>query len=169
MLAHMARDHSLSPPLTGQYLCAPPIICWLPPSAIPEKYRPKYLSHTSVTPCQDPVLQASAEDVTAQIARFLKPDFDDPRFVPFFYGTQSENEHNGVPPAYFQVGGLDQLRDEALIYERVLREEAGVRTRLDLYPGLGHFFWTHFPRLEASRRFVEDTVRGVRWLLEGAE
>lgn len=65
-----------------------------------------------------------------------------------------------------QVCGLDPLRDEALIYERVLREEAGVRIRLDLYAGLGHYFWTNFPRLEASRRFVEDTVRGVKWLLE---
>lgn len=169
VLAHMARDYSLSPRLTGQYLCEPPITCWLPPSAIPEKYRPEYLSHTSVTPCQDPVLQTSAEQITALLAEVLKPDFNDPRFVPFLYGTKSDQGHRNLPPAYFQVGGLDQLRDEALIYERVLREEAGVRTKLDLYPGLGHFFWTHFPRLEVSKRFVEDTIRGVRWLLERPE
>lgn len=71
-----------------------------------------------------------------------------------------------MPPAYFQVAGLDPLRDEALIYERILREEVGVRTRLDIYPGLGHYFWTNFPRLEASKRFVEDTVKGVKWLLD---
>ena len=63
---------------------------------------------------------------------------------------------------------MDPLRDEGLIYERILKEETGLRTKLDLYPGLGHYFWTNFPLLEESKKFVEDTVKGVRWLLEGS-
>ena len=27
-------------------------------------------------------------------------------------------------------------------------------------------FWTNYPELEASKRFIEDTLKGVRWLLE---
>lgn len=46
--------------------------------------------------------------------------------------------HKHLPPAYLQVCGLDPLRDEALIYGRVLREEAGVKTKIDIYKGLGH-------------------------------
>ena len=32
--------------------------------------------------------------------------------------------HKDNPPVYFQVCGLDPLRDEALIYEKVLRESS---------------------------------------------
>ena len=71
----------------------------------------------------------------------------------------------GVARAYFQVGGLDPLRDEAVLYERKLRG-AGVLTRFDLYGGYGHMFWTNYPEVERSGEFVGDTLRGVRWLLE---
>jgi acetyl esterase/lipase len=39
------------------------------------------------------------------------------------------------------VAGLDPLRDEGLLYERVLRE-AGVATRLNVYVSLLHEFVT---------------------------
>lgn len=39
--------------------------------------------------------------------------------------------HNGLPPTYIQVCGLDPLRDEGLLYEKVLREE-GVKTKVDV-------------------------------------
>jgi acetyl esterase/lipase len=67
--------------------------------------------------------------------------------------------------AFFQVGGLDPLRDEAVLYDRVLRQ-SGVLTRFDLYAGYGHMFWTNYPELEESKKFVRDTLKGVRWLLE---
>ncbi|KAF6805751.1 lipase 2, partial [Colletotrichum musicola] len=33
VIAHLARDNNLTPPLTGQYLCVPAITCFLPPDA----------------------------------------------------------------------------------------------------------------------------------------
>jgi acetyl esterase/lipase len=42
-------------------------------------------------------------------------------FVPFHYGKVKRGNKD-LPPAYLQVCGLDHLRDEALIYERVLKE-----------------------------------------------
>ncbi|KAI1378832.1 putative lipase/esterase [Hypoxylon crocopeplum] len=166
VLAHIARDEKLSPPLTGQYLCVPAIMCFTPPALISPRYRQEYLSHPDVTSNADPVLKVrlGAEFAEHQL-NLLKASWTDPRVVPFLYGAL-ENGHRGLPPAYFQVCGLDPLRDEGLIYERVLREEAGVKTRLDLYKGFGHYFWTNWPQLERSREFVEDTVRGVKWLLE---
>lgn len=86
-------------------------------------------------------------------------------FVPFLYG-ETVRDHKDLPPAYFQVYRLDLLRDEGLIFERVLREEAEVKTKIDVYKGVWHYFWTNFPELEMSRTFAEDTVKGMRWLLE---
>lgn len=39
------------------------------------------------------------------------------------------SSHANLPPALFQLTGLDLLRDEGLLYEKLLRE-AGVKTRL---------------------------------------
>ena len=194
VLAHLARDAGLSPPLTGQYLCVPSITSLMPPRDLPARYRAEYLSHPSVTPSLDPVLithwtdESRGATTRADFAALLRVDLRDPLMTPFMYGMREEegegegegegkgenkkkgnsekHGHASLPPAYFQICGLDPLRDEGLLYERVLREEAGVTTRLDLYPGYGHYFWTNFPLLPRSREFVEDTVRGVRWLLE---
>lgn len=61
---------------------------------------------------------------------------------------------------------MDPLRDEGMIYERELREECGVKTRLDMYPGLPHWFWGLFPALKSSQKVIDDTLKGVEWLLE---
>ncbi len=37
--------------------------------------------------------------------------------------------HTGLPPAFFQVMEQDPLRDDGLVYEKVLRE-ASVKTKL---------------------------------------
>jgi acetyl esterase/lipase len=74
-----------------------------------------------------------------------------------------------LPKAYFQVCGLDIFRDDGLIYERVLTEEAGVERRMDLYKGLPHSWWSIFPEMEASKRRVEDSVTAVGWLLGSEE
>ena len=42
--------------------------------------------------------------------------------------------------AYVQVAGLDPLRDHALIYDRILVEEYGINSKVDLYPGFGHMY-----------------------------
>ncbi len=139
----------------------PAITCFLAPDKLPESYRNEYLNHPAVTKNIDPVLRAE-HDAETQLTALLgvTEAAHEPRFVPFLY------DHSSLPPAYLQVCGIDPLRDEGLLYERVLREEAGVVTRLDLYPGFCHYFWTNFPLLDKSREFVEDTVKGVRWLLE---
>jgi hypothetical protein len=40
---------------------------------------------------------------------------------------------------------LNPFRAEDLIYEKVLREEYGIKTKLDVYPGPLHIYWLFFP------------------------
>ncbi|KAI8938275.1 hypothetical protein NX059_005933 [Plenodomus lindquistii] len=154
VLALYARDTHLSPPITGQFLCVPAL---LPPENVPAHLAPLYQSRSTST--SDPVLKDLSPSAIDEI---YKPDPKSPLWDPFNH----PQGHGGVAKAFFQVAGLDPLRDEAVLYDVKLRE-SGVLTRFQLYPGYGHMFWTNYPELEESARFVRDTVRGVRWLLGG--
>lgn len=157
VLAHVARDEKLDPPLTGQYLCVPALI---PPVLIPEKYKNEYISPAENT--FDPVLKTWGYNIYDLLQPTLQMDLESP----LFNIMTNPNGHKGLPPAYFQVCGMDPLRDEGLIYERILCEESGVKTKLDLYPGFGHMFWTNYPQMEKSAEFVRDMFNGIRWLLD---
>lgn len=61
---------------------------------------------------------------------------------------------------------MDPLRDEDLLYERILREECGVKTKFDLYPGLPHGFWAYFPGAEFTLKHAEDSKNGLAWLVD---
>jgi acetyl esterase/lipase len=88
--------------------------------------------------------------------------------------------HQELPPAYFQIAGMDPLRDEGLLYEQVLRE-SGVKTKVDMsvilrhhtlltddviicsYPGVPHGF-INLP-ITARTKHREDLQRGIQWLM----
>ncbi|KAI9870595.1 MAG: hypothetical protein M1830_004066 [Pleopsidium flavum] len=154
VISHLARDEHLSPALTGVYLSIPTVV---DANSMPEKYKSEFLSHEQNK--NPPILGRDSIDM---FMASYKPDRTSPLYSPFLH----PNGHKNLPPTYFQICGMDPLRDEGLIYERVLREECGVKTRLDMYPGLPHGFWSFFPDLKSSRKLLEDTLKGVEWLLE---
>lgn len=154
ILAHKARDLKLSPPLTGQYL-AIPLIC--PEIRIPEVYRPWLLSYEQNE--HAPFLPKAAIDM---FLNEYNPDFDNG--VQFAILNHPDG-HKGLPRTFFQLDGMDPLRDEALIYERVLREENGIETKLNVYPGVPHGHWAFFSFLKASKQFRKEQLDGVGWLL----
>jgi len=169
-LAHLARDDKLSPPLTGQILIIPTI---LDAEVVPQKYQAAYLSQEQnkdapfiPKPIQDMFmgrsqLLQSAPMLTCFIGHY-KPDRSSPKYVPFNH----PQGHAGLPKAYFQVCGMDPLRDDSLIYEKVLREECDIETRMDLYKGLPHHFWILFPALRAAEKQRNDLLSGLEWILK---
>lgn len=154
VLAHLARDTNLSPPLTGQFASLP--YC-LPPGTVPDKYKALYHSWEQSFQAPDLFLYDSIMITRKAHA----PDMLSPLFGAFHH----PDGHSALPPAYFQVCALDPFRDEGLVYEKVLREEYGIETRLDLYPGLPHAFWALCPRLKASEKARQDQVDAFGWLL----
>ena len=100
-----------------------------------------------------------SRDTIKSIIRTLAPDVKSPLFSPF----NSRTPHVGLPPTYIHLGGLDVLRDDGVIYEKALREN-GVRTKIDIYPELGHAAWTIYS-IGSRGQLGPNTMNGMRWLL----
>ncbi|ODQ73389.1 hypothetical protein LIPSTDRAFT_3711 [Lipomyces starkeyi NRRL Y-11557] len=154
VLSHLARDSKIIPPLTGVYLGIPLVVHH---DAVP----PQYLTHyKSFAQNKDaPILN---EESIRFLEGQLEPVPSDPLYSPLLWPTG----HKDLPPTYFQVCGLDPLRDDGLIYEDLLRRECGVETKIDVYPGVPHGFNSGFPSLNSSRKFENDGMEGMKWLLE---
>ena len=167
---HLATNPTTTP-ITGLYLSVPIL---LSPEAVPDPFKPSYQSRTLHRTA--PLLNQEALDL---FERCYKPDPTSPLYSPFLFLTNpppsdalraeahDDDPRHSLPPHYFQINGLDPLRDEALLYERVLRERYGVRMRADLYAGLPHGFATWWPEAEFTRRLARDSVEGMRWLMAG--
>ncbi|OQV06096.1 hypothetical protein CLAIMM_10724 [Cladophialophora immunda] len=154
VVTHLARDEGLTPPLTGHYLCVAGLV---PPSRMPEKYKRWAYSYEQNK--ADPI---NGQAVIDLFTAAYKPDLDDGIYNgPLIH----PNGHAGLPPVFLQVNGADTLRDDSLIYERILREEHGIKTKLVVYPGLPHAHWAFFPSLKASSQFWQDQLDGMGWLL----
>jgi acetyl esterase/lipase len=152
VLTHLARDEKLSPPLTGAYLHIPAV---LSPEAVPEHLKSEYRSYEQNR--NSPILNVKAIEF---FRKFYKPDPKSELFNPFIWPTG----HKDLPPTYLQIAGLDPLRDDGLLYERELRN-SGVKTKIDVYPGVPHAFEGLFPQLSLAKTSTEDKVTGFGWLL----
>ncbi|KAI0057882.1 hypothetical protein BV25DRAFT_1830628 [Artomyces pyxidatus] len=141
--------------LTGQYLSIPVTLHY---EAYPEKYKSELRSWEDNR--DQKILSA---DVMRRVYKCYQAPADDPEMSPALYPS-----HAGLPPAYIQVCGLDPLRDEGILYARLLRE-AGIPTRLDVYPGVPHGFQVVAPNIGLASKLKNDTYNGFRWLLAGGK
>ena len=121
VVAQKAVEEGMSPPLTGLWLCVPLLFPSI--DQVPDKYKELWFSHEQNKDA--PVLN---QDAIAAVGKHLEPDATSEWYSPY----NVKNPHKGLPPAYIQVNGLDPLRDDGLIHEKVLREH-GVKTRLDVW------------------------------------
>lgn len=173
-MVYINRDQGSPAPVTGQFLSVAPLV---PSPLVPDKYKDDHISpeQNKAVSIPSPELAKLFMSIivrpsplpygkltltpSAAYKPAINADFPTPLIHP--------SGHNGIPRTYLQVCGLDVLRDDSMVYERILREEAGIATRLDLYPGLPHHFWEFFPQLTTHiERRTNDTVNGVLWLVE---
>ncbi|KAF4841722.1 AB hydrolase superfamily protein [Colletotrichum siamense] len=151
-VAYLWGKEQRSPPLTGIYSS---VAVAATEETVPAKYKDRFLSMEQNA--HAPVITKESVQV---IHKNYKPDFTSPVAYPIL----SPDLGNIMPKTYFQACGLDPLRDCTLVMEQVWRD-AGVPTKLDLYPGVPHGFWAVYPHLKASQKFLEDGAVGLRWLL----
>ncbi|KAE9569658.1 AB hydrolase superfamily protein [Colletotrichum fructicola] len=142
-----------TPKLIGVWLAIPWV---LEPEILPEQHAELWLSRQQNTD----TLIINAETLRVTRAAY-QPDVLSPDFSPF----NDSNRHKNMPPVYFQVCGQDPLRDDGIIYEKVLRDH-GVSTKIDVYPGVPHGFADLLPEFELSQKYLVDSVKGFGWLFD---
>lgn len=158
---HLARDEDLSPCLTGSFLSCPILTDEMQGSTDDIVHRFGAERNRSHETNKDAPLMDRATQLS--IREFAAFDWRSPYLTPFNFSTQS-----GLPPMYLQLCGLDPWRDTGKIYAEEI-EAAGGKVRLSVYPGLPHCWWTTFPMLKVSEKYVTDLIEGVRWLLDASE
>jgi acetyl esterase/lipase len=148
---HRALREKLSPPLTGVLANIP--VC-LDAQIVPEKYKHLFLAREQ----NADGLVCNAKDLEVWTG-WWGPDYFSVDFSP----VNSDIPLAGLPPHFVQVDGLDTLRDDGLIYEKLLRD-SGVSTRLVAYPGMPHGHWGYRQHPLSDKAHI-DTLSGLGWLL----
>ncbi|KAI4843616.1 hypothetical protein E4T44_06643 [Aureobasidium sp. EXF-8845] len=114
-----------------------------------------------------PIAAHDVEDSLVWIAERAKDLGADPSTGFPLGGVSAGDPHKGLPPTCIQVAGLDPLRDDGLVYKRVLRNN-GIKTKLSVWPGVPHAHFAFFPFLGASKKAMVDIIVGFNWLLGSA-
>ncbi|KAM0463949.1 hypothetical protein ACHAO4_000674 [Trichoderma viride] len=149
--AHLYVNDELSPPLTGIYAAMPGGVNH---QTVPEKYKDRFISLEQ---------NADAPILSSSSVEFIWKSYQSyplsPKAFPLAFPT-----HKGIPKTYFQICGLDAVRDCGLVMEQVFQDD-GVPTKRDIYPGMPHAFWGMFPDLKITEKHTQDSEEGFKWLL----
>ncbi|KAF2222957.1 alpha/beta hydrolase fold-3 domain-containing protein [Elsinoe ampelina] len=154
VLAQRSLSDKLAVPLTGAWLNMPMI--FKTAENVPEKYRPLYLSDEQNANVPGLLNKSALE--------YIRSAVKGNGFSAMFSPVNAERPHVGMPPVFIQACGMDVVRDDALVYERMLRDN-GVKTKVVVYAGVPHGHQTLFPSLAKSKQAKFDTIEGIGELL----
>ncbi|KAJ5086430.1 alpha/beta-hydrolase [Penicillium alfredii] len=119
---------------------------------------PENLFPTGLEDCFD-VAASNAPRLTRKLIDYFAGIYgappDDKRLSLLLVPSHANLARRAVSYVY----GWDPHRDEALLFEQLLREQ-GISTQCYLYPGLPHGFWTTWPDLEVSKGWQRDLIEG---------
>ncbi|KAK0648298.1 Alpha/Beta hydrolase protein [Cercophora newfieldiana] len=161
---HLGHVAAQLPKIAGQVLMIPAMghtKCHGPQMA-----RLKDMSVSSWETCKDaPILPREVCELFMDLLAVEKLDETDVRMNP---GNASPEQVKGLPPTVFGVAGLDPLRDEGLLYAKLLAE-SGVPTDVSLFRGVPHGFRRFGEKLSESKRWDSVVETGISWALSGPE
>lgn len=153
--AHRSVKEKLSPPITGVLASVP--VC-MSKETVPEKYKHIWVSREQ----NENAPGAPGEDSnnSGGYEAMYDQDFLSEDFTPF----ASAAPFSAMPRTYVQVAGMDVLRDDGIVYAKVL-EDNGVDVRFDAYPGVPHGHFNLWPHMKSAIKCQEDTIWHFGWLL----
>ncbi|KAK5400862.1 hypothetical protein LTR06_011173 [Exophiala xenobiotica] len=105
-----------------------------------------------------PILSMARKTLFNSLLQVEKPDPEDKRLNP---GLVSAEVARRLPPTTLGVAGNDPLRDEGLLYGKLLSEN-GVPTNINVFKGLSHGFRRFGKRLSASEHWDNLVNEGIR-------
>ncbi|KAE9990843.1 hypothetical protein EG327_000836 [Venturia inaequalis] len=162
VLSHLSRDETLSPPLTGALLITPSLADYRVEEHVANSWKGSLNSYVEYRENQvlDVALITTMMDAYQPAPKSLLYNL---------FADDDLSRFEGLPKTVLQVCEKDPLRDEALLYESLLRKNGAKKTKLYFYSGVPHGFYNWAPHIAASKRLRNDTLEGLRWLLSGSE
>lgn len=147
-------DGARLPPVTGVWMQMP---SHLDHAVVPEKWKRLHFSREQNR--EAPILNSES---LVYLKELYRADVKSELFSP----VNSEGFlKKPMPPHYIMACGMDPIRDDGLVYEKMLRE-AGVKTRIDVYPGVPHGVSLFAAAgLDAAKKSSKDGILAFGWLL----
>lgn len=143
--------------LTGVFASVPALLAEA--VALPAEYAPLWTSRVD----NADALVMKTEQMHA-CERRLAPDFGSPWFSPLNLDLRGVKGHH--PRVYLQAGELDCLRDDAVVYGRIMEDYGVAETRIDVLKDIGHIGWCTFPMPDAHTDQIKTvSLNGMAWLL----
>jgi len=146
------------PPIAGQILIIP---CVAAPSTYDQGPGKKLKVSSYVENEFAPVLPKTTVEFFTGLLKAGTIDLKDTKLN---IVNATEDEVKGLPPTVFGIAGLDPLRDEALLYAKLL-SEAGVPTDIRLFKGVPHGHRRFGDALRASKHWDDCIEEGIQWVL----
>ncbi|KAH9872946.1 hypothetical protein J1614_005341 [Plenodomus biglobosus] len=150
------------PTIAGQILIIP---CLAFPRTYNQGPGKKLKSSSYVENENAPILPKSVVEFFTDLQKIGTPDLKDTK-VNIVNAT--EDEVKGLPPTVIGIAGLDPLRDEALLYAKLL-SEANVPTETRLFRGVPHGHRRFGKALKASEHWDQCVDEGILWVLSKPE
>ncbi|EAT77288.1 hypothetical protein HBH56_186170 [Parastagonospora nodorum] len=146
------------PPLAGQVLIIP---CVADPKTYDQGPGKKLKVSSYIENEHAPILPKKTVEFFTGLLKAPQPELKDTRLN---IVNSTEDEVTGLPPTIFGIAGLDPLRDEALLYAKLL-SEANVPTETRLFKGVPHGHRRFGDALKASKHWDDCVEEGILWVL----